>query len=68
MAMPVTIEVTESNGKKGRVTLPVEVWQRGGSWTLRYNSTSSLKTVVIDPDQKLPDVNSKNNTWRAEAQ
>jgi hypothetical protein len=68
MAMPVTVEVTEGNGKKGRVTLPVEVWQRGGTWTFRYNSTSALKTVVVDPDEKLPDVNSKNNTWRAEAQ
>ncbi len=68
LAMPVTIEVTESNGKKGRVNLPIEVWQRGSTWTFKYNSTSTIKTVVLDPDQKLPDVNSKNNTWRAEAQ
>jgi len=68
MAMPATIEVTESNGKKGRVNLPIEVWQRGGSWTLKYTSTSPIKTVVIDPDEKLPDINPKNNTWRAEAQ
>ncbi|MDB5243925.1 MAG: peptidase, partial [Spirosoma sp.] len=68
MAMPVTVEVTEGNGKKGRVTLPVEVWQRGGTWTFRYNSTSALKMVVLDPDEKLPDVNTKNNTWRSEAQ
>lgn len=68
MAMPVTVEVTESNGKKGRITLPVETWQRGTTWTFRYNSTSPLKTVVIDPDEQLPDINEKNNTWRAEAQ
>ena len=68
MAMPVTVEVTESNGKKGRLNLPVEIWQRGGTWTFRYNSTSPLKTVVIDPDQKLPDINPRNNNWRGEAQ
>ncbi len=68
MAMPVMVEVTESNGKKGRISLPVEIWQRGGTWTFRYNSTSTLKTVVLDPDEKLPDINEKNNTWRAEAQ
>ncbi|GAB3987148.1 M1 family metallopeptidase [Spirosoma daeguense] len=68
MAMPVTIEVTESNGKKGRINLPIEVWQRGAGWTFKYNSTSSLKSVVIDPDQKLPDINSKNNVWRGDAQ
>ncbi|MGF7216811.1 hypothetical protein GGR92_002978 [Spirosoma lacussanchae] len=68
LAMPVTVEVTETNGKKSRVNLPVEVWQRGGTWTFKYNSTSPLKTVVVDPDQKLPDINSRNNTWRGEAQ
>lgn len=68
LAMPVTVELTESNGKKGRISLPVEVWQRGGTWTFRYNSTSPLKSVVVDPDQKLPDINSRNNTWRGEAQ
>ena len=68
MAMPVTVEITEANGKKGRVNLPVEVWQRGASWTFRYNSTFPLKTVVLDPDQKLPDVNGKINTWRGDAQ
>lgn len=68
LAMPVTIEITESNGKKGRINLPVEVWQRGSTWTFRYPSTSALKTIVIDPDEKLPDINERNNTWRAEAQ
>ncbi len=68
LAMPVTVEVTETNGKKGRINLPIEVWQRGATWTFKYNSTSPIKTVVVDPDQKLPDVNSKNNIWRAEAQ
>ncbi len=68
LAMPATLEVTEENGKKGRVNLPVEIWQRGATWTFRYNSTSSVKSVVLDPDEKLPDVNEKNNTWTGTAQ
>ncbi|GAB3576090.1 M1 family metallopeptidase [Spirosoma luteolum] len=68
MAMPATVEITEANGKKGRVNLPVEIWQRGSTWTFRYNSTSALKSVVVDPDEKLPDVNEKNNVWRGDAQ
>jgi hypothetical protein len=68
LAMPATLEVTEENGKKGRVSLPVEIWQRGATWTLRYNSTSPVKSVVLDPDEKLPDVNEKNNTWTGTAQ
>ncbi|QJD78358.1 M1 family metallopeptidase [Spirosoma rhododendri] len=68
LAMPATLEITEENGKKGRVNLPVEIWQRGATWTLRYNSTAPIKSVVLDPDEQLPDVNEKNNTWTGTAQ
>ncbi|MGI4871321.1 MAG: M1 family metallopeptidase [Janthinobacterium lividum] len=64
-AMPVTAEVTETNGKKTTVHLPVEIWQRGGTWTFRYNSTTPLTSVVLNPTNILPDVNRQNNTWRA---
>lgn len=30
LAMPAVVEIQESNGKKTRVQLPVEIWQRGG--------------------------------------
>jgi len=63
MVMPLTIEVYESNGKKGRKKLPVEIWQRGGKWTFKYNSTAKIDSVVVDPDHKLPDVDTDNNTW-----
>ncbi len=68
LAMPVIVEVQETNGKKSRTTLPVEVWQRGGTWTFQYPSTTSIRTVTLDPDGKLPDVNPKNNVWRGDAQ
>ena len=64
-AMPVTAEITESNGKKTTVHLPVEIWQRGGTWTFRANTTSPLTQVVLNPTNILPDVNRQNNTWRA---
>ncbi|MGI4741668.1 MAG: M1 family metallopeptidase [Janthinobacterium lividum] len=63
-AMPVTAEITESNGKKTTMHLPVEIWQRGGTWTFRANTTSPLTTVVLNPTNILPDVNKSNNTWR----
>jgi len=63
MAMPVTVEVKESNGKIGRVNLPVEIWHRGGKWTFKFNSTSIIDSVIIDPEEQLPDVNPDNNTW-----
>ncbi|WP_229725397.1 M1 family metallopeptidase [Hymenobacter baengnokdamensis] len=64
-AMPVTAEITEASGKKSTVHLPVEIWQRGGTWTFRYNSTTPLTQVVLNPTNILPDVNRQNNTWRA---
>jgi hypothetical protein len=63
LPMPVIVEVKESNGKTGRIELPVEIWQQGFEWKFRYNSTSPIVSVTIDPDNILPDVNGKNNIW-----
>lgn len=63
-AMPATIEVEEVNGKKTRVELPVEVWQRGSSWTFRAATDQPIRSVRIDPDNQLPDINPANNSWR----
>jgi len=65
MALPVIIKVTEENGNSREIKLPVEVWQRGGVWTFKYNSTTPLTSVVLDPNEELPDINRKNNTWNA---
>jgi len=65
MVMPVEIQITEASGKTGRVSLPVEIWQRSGKWTFHYNSTDMIQSVTIDPDSQLPDVDISNNTWTA---
>ena len=65
-AMPVTVEVRETNGKTSRVHLPVEIWQRGGTWTFRYNSTTPLTLVRLNPNKLLPDANRYNNVWQAQ--
>ena len=51
MVMPVTVEIREKNQQSGRVKLPVEIWQRSGEWTFKYNSKSSIDSVIIDPDK-----------------
>ena len=68
MVMPITIEIKEKNNKTGRINLPVEIWQRSGEWTFRYNSTSLIDSVIIDPDKVLPDVNPNNNTWTPDSE
>ena len=64
MAMPAIVEVELTSGEKERFTFPVEIWQRGASWTFRTSTKLPIKSVVIDPDHSLPDMDSKNNTWK----
>ncbi|MFZ9160722.1 MAG: M1 family metallopeptidase, partial [Aquirufa sp.] len=64
MAMPAVVEVELSSGEKERFTFPVEIWQRGSTWTFRTSTKLPIKAVVIDPDHSFPDMDSKNNTWK----
>lgn len=63
MVMPVTVRVAESNGRSDTLRFPVEIWERSGEFTFQYSSTSSIVSVVLDPDERFPDVNPANNTW-----
>ncbi|WP_198170247.1 M1 family metallopeptidase [Mucilaginibacter arboris] len=63
MALPATVMVKEENGNTNTVKLPAEIWQRGGSWTFSYPSTSKIALVVLDPEHVLPDVEPDNNTF-----
>jgi|LauGreDrversion4_2_1035121.scaffolds.fasta_scaffold38929_2 hypothetical protein len=68
LPMPVILEIKTKSGKKERITLPVEIWQRNTSWTFKYPSTEELESVSSDPDHVLPDHNSANDVWKATAQ
>jgi len=63
MALPVNIKVTEQNGNVQLIKLPVEVWQRGGKWTLKCRSTTKITSVIIDPDKLYPDTDRSNNIY-----
>lgn len=63
MAMPVSLAITQENGKTDTLTVPVEIWQKGPVKVISVPTTSKLKSVVIDPLHDFPDVNAANNTW-----
>ncbi len=67
LAMPVDLKITQTGGKTEIVHLPVEIWQRGATWTFKYPSTTTIESVVLDPDSQLPDVDLKNNTYKPAA-
>ena len=63
LPMPTTVEITEAGGKKTRVMLPVEVWEHGSVWRFRFNNTSAITKVIVDPDKNYPDANRGNNVY-----
>jgi aminopeptidase N len=66
MAMPIELKITQTNGKTELLSLPVNVFQRNGVWKFKYPSTSAIKSIIVDPEHKLPDVNLSNNVYKAE--
>jgi hypothetical protein len=65
MIMPVSLKIIQTDGKTETIQLPVEIWQRGGDFTLKYTSKSKIDKVILDAEQVLPDVDRKNNEWNA---
>ncbi len=63
MAMPVILEIKTVSGKTDRVKLPVEIWERNSTWTIKYPSTEEIQSVTYDPDKVFPDINPDNNVW-----
>jgi len=63
MALPIVLAIKQDDGTKDTITLPVEIWQRGGSWTFKYKSTAKITKITIDPNHDFPDVNTANNVW-----
>jgi hypothetical protein len=64
MPMPVEVEVKEKGKDVQVVKLPVEIWQKGSTWSFAYPSTSELESVKLNPRGILPDVDAKNDTWK----
>jgi hypothetical protein len=63
MIMPVILKIVQRHGETASIQLPVEIWQRGDTWTLEYPSRGKIYKVILDPDNVLPDVDRKNNEW-----
>jgi hypothetical protein len=66
MVMPVFLAIQQVNGVTDTLTLPVEIWQKGGTKAFAYPSVSRIRSIVIDPKHDYPDINPANNTWRAD--
>lgn len=63
--MPVVMEVTYADNSTETIQLPVEIWQRGDSWNHLLKTDKEVKSVELDPEKILPDVNFSNDAWPA---
>jgi len=61
--MPVELQVVYTDNTTENVRLPVEIWQRGNTWSHLLKTTKSVQRVVLDPNKMLADVNMLNDTW-----
>jgi hypothetical protein len=64
MPMPVRVKITDADNNNTDIQLPVEVWQRGSSWTFPVKLRAAPKKVVVDPYFALPDIKRDNNEWK----
>jgi Peptidase family M1 domain len=65
LPMPVELEIKEKGKDLITIKLPVEIWQKGSTWTFLYPSTKELESIKLNPRKILPDVNNMNNFWKA---
>ena len=64
LPMPVTMEVTFTDGTTQTKTLPVDIWRRNTSWTFQLPTTKEIKSAKLNPKGNLPDANIANNTYK----
>jgi len=63
MVMPPILLIYEKDQSPRKITLPVEIWQRGSPFTYSYPSTKPIDSVRLDPNHIYPDFNPSNNIY-----
>ncbi len=63
MVMPLRMAVQYADGTTRTVTLPVEMWNLGDRFTWRDEAGRRIASVEVDPGDRLPDTDRRNNRW-----
>lgn len=64
MVMPAELAITFANGSTETVSLPVEMWNLGNTFTYRVPGDRAVVAAEVDPRHVLPDIDRSNNVWR----
>ncbi len=62
MPMPVLLTVKTAAGRILHYKLPVQIWEKGATYTFHTNTNQKITNVALDADHQLPDVNRNNNS------
>lgn len=62
LPIPVTMLLTYADGSTTRQTIPTETWYQHTAIDLPIKTQGSLRTVTLDPDHAIPDIDRSNNT------
>ena len=65
--MPVDLTLLMDDGSTQRLTLPVEIWFGGATYTAIVPGPRKVNSVTLDADAKYPDVRRENNSVAAGA-
>lgn len=61
--MPVRFKVVFEDNTSETIMLPVEIWHRQNEWDYILSSPKKVKSIDIDPERFLPDIDMKDNSW-----
>jgi Peptidase family M1 domain len=61
MTLPLEMDIGYQDGATERIRLPVEMWNLGPRFAYRLKEGRSVRRVLVDPRQALPDVDRSNN-------
>jgi len=63
LVMPTSVEIEYADGDDLRIELPVEIWTASDAYVLGLGETAAVRSVTLDPDGMLPDVDRDNDSW-----
>ena len=64
--MPIILGITRKDGTKDSLKRDVDVWMKSDNWTIRYLTNQEISSIVLDPNNKLPDSDADNNKWTSD--
>ncbi len=64
LILPVELKVIFADGSSTMQRIPVEAFFKQDFFIVASSEDKEIIEIILDPDQRLPDINRTNNSWR----